>query len=149
MARPKYPSDDLAQFMVRLQPSLKERIKAHADSEGRSMNAEIVRVLEREFPEPWKLGDRVKQLLGAVAMLKDAGDPDGLVDDLSAEIEKTLEGIASGRVVDVDEDKRSQIRRGLERWHEEQEEAGHNAFVMSLDEDETESYSRTGRVEKF
>ncbi len=39
-------------FMLRLPDGLRDRIKAFAESRGRSMNAEIVRVLERAFPAP-------------------------------------------------------------------------------------------------
>lgn len=49
MARPKYPSDDLAQFMLRMPPDLRDRIKVYAERHGRSMNTEIVRRLENSF----------------------------------------------------------------------------------------------------
>ncbi len=39
-------------FMLRLPNGMRERIKGAAEENGRSMNAEIVRVLEREFPPP-------------------------------------------------------------------------------------------------
>ena len=39
-------------FMLRMPEGLRDRIKAKAEKNGRSMNAEIVRVLEREFPAP-------------------------------------------------------------------------------------------------
>ncbi|MCT4333780.1 Arc family DNA-binding protein [Paracoccus sp. YLB-12] len=38
--------------MLRLPDGLRERIKAKADDNGRSMNAEIVQLLEREYPAP-------------------------------------------------------------------------------------------------
>jgi len=40
-----------AQYMLRMPEGLRDRIKRAAEREGRSMNAEIVRVLEREFPD--------------------------------------------------------------------------------------------------
>lgn len=39
-------------YVLRLPDGLRDRIKAYAERHGRSMNAEIVRVLEREFPAP-------------------------------------------------------------------------------------------------
>lgn len=38
--------------MLRLPDGMRERIKSAADNNGRSMNAEIVQLLEREYPEP-------------------------------------------------------------------------------------------------
>ena len=52
------------QFQLRLPDGLRERIKTYAERHGRSMNAEIVRILEREFPEPWRIEDRVNELVG-------------------------------------------------------------------------------------
>jgi hypothetical protein len=43
------PSKQLDQFVVRLPGGLREHIKAAADANGRSMNAEIVHVLDRHF----------------------------------------------------------------------------------------------------
>lgn len=41
-----------AQYMLRLPEDLRDRIKADSEKNGRSMNAEIVRVLEQAFPAP-------------------------------------------------------------------------------------------------
>lgn len=49
MARPKYPSDKQDQFMLRLPDGLRDRVKAAADENKRSMNAEIVDRLENSF----------------------------------------------------------------------------------------------------
>lgn len=40
------------QVMVRLPPGMRNRIKAAADVNGRSMNAEIVATLEEAYPQP-------------------------------------------------------------------------------------------------
>ncbi len=40
------------QFMLRLPDGMRGRIKAQADFNGRSMNAEIVALLHEKFPEP-------------------------------------------------------------------------------------------------
>lgn len=47
----KFPSRSLDKFVVRLPDGLRERIEAAARAKNRSMNAEIVRVLELVFPE--------------------------------------------------------------------------------------------------
>lgn len=40
------------QYTVRFPDGLRDRIKAAAEANNRSMNAEIVATLEREYPEP-------------------------------------------------------------------------------------------------
>ena len=40
------------QYMLRMPEGLRDRIKAHCLERGTSINSEIVRVLEHEFPEP-------------------------------------------------------------------------------------------------
>ncbi|RVG88718.1 Arc family DNA-binding protein [Sinorhizobium meliloti] len=45
--RPKYPSDKQDQFMMRLPKGMRDRIKAEAEKNNRSMNSEIVSRLER------------------------------------------------------------------------------------------------------
>lgn len=49
------PSKQLDQFVVRLPPGLRDRIKASAERRGHSMNAVIVNILENRFPvfDPW------------------------------------------------------------------------------------------------
>ncbi|MER9396728.1 hypothetical protein NKI46_01130 [Mesorhizobium sp. M0615] len=79
------------------------------------MNAEIVRVLEREFPEPWTLEDRVTHLHGLLSMLGQA-TPKEAADDVIKHVHATLTAVATGRTTDVDEDTRGEILRGLARW---------------------------------
>ncbi|WP_037471607.1 Arc family DNA-binding protein [Sinorhizobium fredii] len=43
---------NIAPFGLRMQADLKERIKAAAERNGRSMNAEIVATLEDAYPDP-------------------------------------------------------------------------------------------------
>jgi hypothetical protein len=47
-----YPSQKQDKFVLRLPDGLRDRIKNKADSSGRSMNAEIVQLLEKEYPPP-------------------------------------------------------------------------------------------------
>ena len=46
MSRPKYPSDSLSQFMVRLPVGMRVEIANAAKANGRSMNSEIIARLE-------------------------------------------------------------------------------------------------------
>lgn len=45
------PSKQLDQFVVRLPDGMRDRIKAAAAANNRSMNAEIVAVLQEHYPE--------------------------------------------------------------------------------------------------
>jgi hypothetical protein len=137
------------QFQLRLPPGLRERVKAYADRQGRSMNEEIVRILEREFPEPWSLEQRVAGLHGLVAMLGATDEPGALVEDLTSSLRETLQGIASGRVSGIDDETRAKVARGLDRWEEQHADLDRDAFEMSLDDEELNAVERTGKTEKF
>lgn len=47
-----FPSQQLEKFVLRLPDGLRDRIKDKAHDNNRSMNAEIVQLLEREYPAP-------------------------------------------------------------------------------------------------
>lgn len=51
MTKKPAPSDKLDQYMLRLPDGMRDRIKAVALKNNRSMNAEIVATLEKEYPE--------------------------------------------------------------------------------------------------
>ncbi|WP_299663860.1 Arc family DNA-binding protein [uncultured Ruegeria sp.] len=55
--------------MVRMPEGLRDRVKLGADSAGRSMNSEIVGILEKKYPKPIDLEDyrMVMDLLGILA----------------------------------------------------------------------------------
>lgn len=146
MARPKYPSDDLAQFMVRMPPALRDRIKVYAERHGRSMNAEIVRILEREFPEPWPLADRVGYLAEHLEALQRGASNEKLAALLS-DLEATIEGIVSGRVSGIDEGVREGVSWGYNRFLEER--ASYDPANAELDEEEHDQLGRTGTTAKF
>ncbi|WP_226576446.1 Arc family DNA-binding protein [Acuticoccus sediminis] len=46
----KYPSLLAERFQIRLPDGLRDRVKAYAERNDRSMNTEIIRVLEAAFP---------------------------------------------------------------------------------------------------
>ena len=50
MAKTPFPSDQHDKFMLRLPDGMRDRIKAAADANGRSMNAEIVACLNAASP---------------------------------------------------------------------------------------------------
>jgi len=47
-----FPSQQQEKFVLRLPDGLRDRIKNEAYDNNRSMNAEIVQLLEREYPAP-------------------------------------------------------------------------------------------------
>ena len=61
-------------FIVRLPDGMRDRIKAVADANGRSMNAEIVSALEDKFPEP-KLFDALIEALLIVDGARHSSSP--------------------------------------------------------------------------
>lgn len=50
MTKQPFPSDNQDKFLLRLPEGMRERIKAAADKNSRSMNSEIVAALEDKFP---------------------------------------------------------------------------------------------------
>ncbi|MCO6178832.1 Arc family DNA-binding protein [Ciceribacter sp. RN22] len=136
------------QFQLRLPPGLRDRIKTYAEAHGRSMNTEIVRVLEREFPEPWGLESRVTQLLGLTQILGDAS-ADEAVTHLKEAIYETVKGIATGRVQDVDDETREKIRERLMYWEAEEAKDDHNRQTADMDDSELDTLHKHGSTEKF
>lgn len=52
MRKPPAPSDMADKFMLRMPDGLRDRIAQVAKANGRSMNSEIVRTLENNYPHP-------------------------------------------------------------------------------------------------
>ncbi len=139
-------------FVLRMPDGLRSRIKAYAERQGTSMNHEIVRILEREFPEQWPVDTRLSQLAKMMSILK-AGVSDPRIDDFISQFEETVEGIVTGRVTDVDLETREAI---VDMWKEyrfkedeEAFEANQDAMLSELDEEEQEMFELIGKTEKF
>lgn len=64
------------QFPLRLPAGLRDRIKAVAQRNGRSMNIEVVRVLEREFPATLSIEGKASDLEPNVTNSRAASDGD-------------------------------------------------------------------------
>ncbi|PON04841.1 hypothetical protein ATY29_25625 [Rhizobium hidalgonense] len=139
------------QYMLRLPDGLRDRIKAYAERMGTSINSEIVRVLEREFPEQWTVDDRLEELGNMLSILK-AGTEDPRLDEFIQKVEETVEGIVSGRVTGVDPYARDAVSdmwsgyktRESEVALEEEQDA-----QMDYTEEELETHRITGRFEKY
>jgi hypothetical protein len=103
------------QVMIRLPDGMRDRIRLAAEKHGRSMNAEIVSVLELHFPEPFSFEKRLSDLLILARGLKLLPNI-ASVEALTEELEKTIEGIAHGQAPDLGEEARSQINDALQEW---------------------------------
>lgn len=136
------------QYMLRFPPGLRDRIKAYAERQGTSINSEIIRVLEREFPEQWPIDNRLTRLADALSVLA-AGKSDPRIDQFITEFEETVEGIVSGRVTGVDAETRESI---MALWNEYQHmrgEAEIEAYQSEYTEDEDRTIGLIGRPEKY
>ena len=133
------------QFQLRLPPGLRDRIKAYAESKGRSTNAEIVRLLEREFPEPIYAETHSADLVDQLALLKN-GATDESLDKLAKALEETILGIVDGRVRGIDESARQSIR---DRYFDLRTEDAQNRECEDYDIEEIEQLHRSGNTKKF
>jgi len=98
---PKTPNEELDKFLLRMPDGLRERIKAAAEMNNRSMNAEIVTTLEGAYPRPISLEEVVSDVRTSIEMLKKfkgktllmslADDLDHLILDISRSAEMTPE----------------------------------------------------------
>lgn len=107
MAKGTYPSDRQDQYMVRFPDGLRDRIKATAEKNGRSMNTEIVLALEEAFPVPVTTEELLHDISHAIKAVRNfrekeslmvlADDLDRLVDELSHSSESSEEARAAAR----------------------------------------------------
>ncbi|WP_370126011.1 Arc family DNA-binding protein [Sinorhizobium fredii] len=108
---------DQDKFIVRLPEGMRDRIKAKADRAGMSMNEAIVWCLEKEFPAPVTLEERLHDLADMVSMLTDSKDTYAGVVNLIAEIEETLDKITSGKIP-TEPSFRHMVRDRVDYWRE-------------------------------
>jgi hypothetical protein len=134
------------QFLLRLPPGLRDRIKRYAETKNRSLNEQIVRILEREFPEPFPLGMRITQLVEISEKLKEVIEGDQ-VDTLGLNIVEIIRGIAKGTVAGVDDDTRDHVSEWLDDW-EQTLTKNLEGYQASFDEEELANYSRSGSTAK-
>lgn len=66
----RIPSRGVDQFMVRFPDGLRDRIKRAAEKNGRSMNAEIISVLEEQYPEPASMEETIADIQESIRILR-------------------------------------------------------------------------------
>lgn len=143
--KPIQPQD---KYVLRMPDGLRDRIKAYADREGTSMNHEIIRVLEREWPEQWPLGKRLQDLSEALSLLS-AGKTDPRVQQFISDFEETVHGIITGRVIDVDGETREAVEELWEDYRNRQAEIEADLYEPEYDTEEERAYNVVGRPEKY
>ncbi|MCX5579440.1 Arc family DNA-binding protein [Kaistia terrae] len=143
----KFPSDAAERFQLRLPPGLRDRIKAYAEQHGRSMNTEIVRVLENEYPEPWSVESRISELSKLLEVLK-GGASNEVIDRFATEVEETINGIVIGRMKGLSAAEKEAIRDRFDTLHEERADSA-GEYDPVLDEEEQKAYGLTYRTAKF
>ncbi|MBG6148462.1 plasmid stability protein [Labrenzia sp. EL_142] len=97
MSSKQKPGRGSEQFVVRLPDGMRDRIKAAAARNQVSMNELVVEILNRHFPAPWSLSDRIDELLDIVYSLKEGVDVDA-VQHLTAKILETLREVADKKI---------------------------------------------------
>uniref|UniRef100_UPI003BA87D81 Arc family DNA-binding protein n=1 Tax=Stappia sp. TaxID=1870903 RepID=UPI003BA87D81 len=136
------------QVSLRLPPGLRDRIKAYAERHGRSMNTEIVRILESEFPEPWSIVRRMEELLRLLTVLKEGATND-MVGRVVIEIDDTIKGIINGRVKGISDEERSRISQIYSEFEERDFKEYSKELSSERDPEEIEMANRTGHPFKF
>lgn len=137
------------QYMLRFPEGLRDRIKSYAERQGTSINSEIVRVLEREFPEQWPVDDRLDELVKMLDVLS-AGTSDPRIDGFIGKFKETVDGIVSGRVTGVDAETRESVREVWSMYKMRASEADHEAQQDgNYTEEELEALQLTGNLEKY
>lgn len=136
------------QFQLRLPPGLRDRIKAYAESKGRSTNAEIVRILEREFPAPETLASTVHRIREMINQLEKGFD-EASVGALERELENALRGVVSGQVYDFPDSAYSEVKAIVEKWEEQKVLDDRDLFEESLDDEEYDNRSEFGTTAKI
>lgn len=62
----QYPSRDLDKVIIRLPDGMKDRIRRAADEHGRSVNAELVLLLDRTYPAEATLDECVQEIVSII-----------------------------------------------------------------------------------
>ena len=108
--------EDLGQIVIRPPAGMRERIKAAAEANNRSMNAEIVATLEEKYPAPPDVGFDV-ELTAMSDWLEyiDAAPNDVEFEQRLSEVNSRLSRSSTKRkfIVRVFDDEESGIRRAL------------------------------------
>ncbi len=138
-------------YVLRMPDGLRDRIKAYSERQGTSMNYEIIRVLDREFPQQWPVDDRLDELAEMLVILS-AGRTDPRLDVFMEKFKETVDGIVSGRVTGVDAETRESVRELWSEYRARVSEAAHDEEKyarLEYTDEELEAHGLTGNYEKY
>ena len=104
MARPSYPSDNVDKLLLRFPFGMRDLLKAMAEANSRSLNAEIIERLKESFHDEAtdredqlakkidELSDTIRGLSALIESRLPASESERDADKLMAEIESLKEG---------------------------------------------------------
>nr|WP_309550586.1 Arc family DNA-binding protein [Rhizobium rhizogenes] len=128
---------------------LLDRIQVYADRQGRTVDEEILRLLEREYPQQWDVDDRMEYLGTLLAVLQ-AGKSDARINQFIIDVRDTVEGVISGRVKGVSDRVRNEVES---LWSQYQthlaEQEFENQSEPDLDDEEQRMMDLIGTTEKL
>lgn len=145
IVRRLHQSFDEDHMIVPASKELRERINRYAQAHHRTAEAEVARILEREFPPALPVEYRLQALLKGVGMLKQGMDS-ALLDEIGLELFNILEGLAQGSVKGIDEGARKALTKA---FRDLDREGGPAEYLADLDEDEREALRSTRTTAKY
>ncbi|MCD1266075.1 hypothetical protein B5M44_19190 [Shinella sumterensis] len=113
MTEKKYPSQLAERFQIRLPDGLRDRIRASAATNNRSMNAEIVNALEFAFPEPPKIEETIADIKRYAEGMRHFKGP-AMLNALADSLDQLMLDIS--RDPSIDEDTRQKARKFAEDY---------------------------------
>lgn len=128
---------------VILPERLADRVASYASEYGRTISEEVVRILERQFPEPRSADEKFAEVLSMLAGLRGGADTSSVMSKFSAEVLRTLRDIANGDTP-ADPDTRLRVSHALESWDEAMHYASLEEYTSNMDPEELERFERTG-----
>ncbi|NTF17122.1 Arc family DNA-binding protein [Agrobacterium rubi] len=110
-------ADGKSDYVLRLPKDLRGRIKSVSHNDGKSMNSEMLRVLEREFPErPVDYDSLARSIL-----ILNAGKRDPAIQELIDAARPAIDGMISGSLPGVSQRHRDLLIREFGNKLTEQE----------------------------
>lgn len=132
MSRKGYPSDKQDQFMLRLPDGMRDRIKAAAEENNRSMNAEIVATLTEKYPDPGYLTH--EELMSLIDNFKPSMTDEqasAMIDKLNADLaNRPLEGRYKITLLEYIRGKTNSLKFESTLWDERQD---HDSWLSQAD----------------
>ena len=109
------------QYLLRMPERLRDRIQAHADQNGRSLNSEIVRALELAFPKPLSVATRISEVGRLLSAFRKVQGFETAIDVVSKEIADVMSLAVDGRDPTLDEASIEELQKALVEWNERRE----------------------------